>query len=374
VIKARVLLFASAEEERQLALRTLLSWLEQVKLDEGEARVAHEHPYHEVCDRVVSWLLDVEERELAVQLVEGEIAEDNQDPARWSIALKVYQELGDLDLTLFALNQLRSLGELDDRLLLDRAETLELLARPADALQAYHEAYQLIPDSYEVRLERALALIRAQHLPAAERELVALLEIARQEDEVGAEPELDRGLPSLQLAHFNLPGDPKKQAPEASSDADAIGPIREHVLFLWLSQVFEHAPLEEAISTLERLELPYLSSAYLIGFKGLVKLWAGQTSEALPLLRQGAARDQYFALEYARALWESGLRRFAVAVLQECVLKAPQDVEYHKLLIERLIELGDAHSAHSYLLSLTCLDQAEAEALSETLFESLTAH
>lgn len=372
VIKARVLLYSSSEEERHFAQRALLGWLDQVRQGEAYEGAEPEHTYFEVCERVVSWLIDAELYEVAAEFIEQELAEREPSAELWSLAFQVYQSVSDLELSLYALDQLRSFGALDDRLLLERAELLELLSRNADALQAYHEALKLAPESYEVRLERALALVRAQHLPAAELELLELLEIARKEDEEGIGPELDRGLPSLRQEHFDHPGEALLST--TSQGPTRVGPIREHVLFLWLSQVFEHMSLEEATRLLERLDDAHSCSEYLIGFKGLVKLWGGQTSDSLPLLRVGAARDLYFVLEYARALWESGLRRFSVAVLQECVQKAPQDVEYHKLLIERLIELGDPHSAHSYLLSLSCLDEREAEALSATLYESLTAH
>lgn len=372
IIKARVLLFSAVESDQIYAQNILLAWLHQVQEYQKDETTSQEHSYDEILDRVVSWLIDAQRYEFTNFIIEQELSKDTSTSHVWLLALKLYQELGDLDRALYALNHLAHLDALNDRLLLDRAEILEQLGHSAQALAAYHEAYQAIPDSYEVRLERALALVRAQHLPAAEQELLELLKIASAEDLEGPlEILLDRGLPSLVEVHFDHPGEAQPSPHAATSE---IGPICEHVLFLWLSQVFEHSHLEEASQLVDRLEIAYGQSHYLKGFQGLIKLWGGQISEALPLLRIGSTRDLYFALEYVRALWESGLKQFSVAVLQECVFKSPQDLEYLKLLVERLIELEDAHSAHHYLLALSCLDPEEAENLSPKLYESLIAH
>jgi len=380
IIKARVLLYSSDPIERAMGRDRLLAWVEEVKAEEQRG-VETDHSHFEVCESVTLWLIDAGLSSDATRSLEDALSQ-GESPSLWRLAVTSYQAAGEPELALYALDRLKALDALDDRLLLDRAELLNQLSRDAEALEAYHEAFRQIPESYEVRLERALALIRAQHLGAAELEMSALLEIARAEDAEGPlEESARRGLSGLNELSFSFErGEAEGSGAEGAEDLSAgaeqtkLGPISEHVLFLWLSQLFEHAALEDCRALINRLERAYGDSAYLKGFQGLIKLWDGLSAEALPLLKRGAQRDIYFALEFVRCLWESGQRRHAVAVLQDCVQQAPEEADYLTALIERLIELGDPQGAHSYLLSLSLLDAEACEELSARVYEALPGH
>ena len=388
LLEARVLLASTKDSERERATRTLSAWLSQLTLLSGRDERASAQLLN-AYERACAWLLETHHASHVITLIEPLIPTHEGGSGLWLSLAHAYRAEGHLEAAAFALERLSEAEGADEHALLERAELLELLEQRAAALNAYEEAFERFGDNLEVRLERALALIRASRLDVAEQELMALLEVARQEDETDPHSApMQRGLASLVEASFDLPKASPQPQPEtltthlptdsslepSQGESPQLGPVTEHVLFLWLSQLFQHASLDEAERLTHGLTHRLGASRYLSGFLGLAKLWSGLTAEALPGLREGASRDLYFAFEYVRALWESGAREHAAAVLQECVSVAPQEVEYLTQLISYLLDLSDPHSAHAYLLALESVDPHEAEALRERVFEALNAH
>ena len=297
--------------------------------------------------RVLTWALEAGLAAEVVELTEHLLAARPGSPLLWLLAARAHRDLTERDAALYSFERWRDLSPPEHtHPLLEWAELLELDGQRARAQELLDELCASDPEAHSYRLERALFLVRAGQLGAAEVELWGLLDVAREEDE--------------ELSLGELP----------------LGPAAENVLSLLLSQAYHSAELSELHALVERLLARLGDAPTLRGFLGLTLRALGDHDASLEPLKEGAAHDLYFGSEYAHALWESGARREAVGALLECAVAAPHTPEHHEDLVRFLLELEDPQGALDHLLRLQALtpDAEGLDELTRLVYEALGAH
>jgi predicted Zn-dependent protease len=339
-LQGRVVLLSPRAAEARGALYELIEWAGE----QGDDEVL----------RVLGWGLDAGLASEVIELAEDLLARSPERAPLWLTLARAHRDLTQRDAALYAFERWRALSPPEQTApLLEWAELLERDGQLARAQETLDALCASAPEAHTYRLERALFLVRADQLSAAEAELWALIEVARAEDAA--------------LSEGGAAGD-VSPAP--------VGPAVESVLSLTLSQAYHSADLSAFHALVERLiarlgELPTLR-----GFLGLTLRALGDHDASLEPLKEGAAHDPYFGSEYAHALWESGARREAVGVLLECVATAPDLPEHHEDLVHFLLELDDPQGAFEHLLNLLTLtpDADDLDALSKRVYEALGVH
>lgn len=228
------------------------------------------------------------------------------------------------------------------------------LAIASDWLSVAH-LYESAGSINQARIAFSEACDHAEDLSEIERDQYALeracFSLRNQEPEVAREI-FEEVIERAELFE-ELPGerDLDNTTGEGALTAADTGHLRD-VLFIWLSQSFEHLSYERFFELAEELHDQH-PGGVTSGFFGIGYLYLDDPVSALSLLDRAREVDDYFSLEYAHCLWALDERDEALSMLSELVVRRPKEVECRHLFLQMLIEEGDVTAAHQQLLELT---------------------